>query len=105
MKFNILLILTFLLFGCNTGKNTQTSEQTACNTIGIVKDFSKLDGCKLLIETEKGILLKANELPQGSFLTAGAKIRFDYEKMPEAMSICMREKMIIRITCLEAMAD
>lgn len=105
MKFSILLILTLCLLGCNTGKDTQASEQTACNTIGVVKDFSKLDGCKLLIETEKGVLLKANELPQGSYLKAGSNIRFGYEALPEAMSICMREKMIVRITCLEEITN
>lgn len=105
MKFNILLLLTFCLLGCNTSKETQTSKQTACTTLGVVKDFSKLDGCKLLIETEKGILLKASELPKGVYLKAEQKIRFGYEAMPEGISICMREKMIVRITCLEEVQD
>ena len=31
----------------------------------------------------------------------GQKIRFDYKEMKDAMSICMAEKMIIEVTCIE----
>lgn len=96
----MLSIVTFWILACNAGQKI-ADKNNACNTFGLVQDYSKLDGCKLLIETEKGTLLRPAELPEGAYLRDGQKIRFGYEEMPEMMSICMRERMTVRITCLE----
>jgi len=76
----------------------------SCDVPGTVKDFTGLDGCGLLIELENGDLLNPVKLPDGTELKAGQSIRFTYKTLEDMMSICMREKAFVEITCLELVA-
>ncbi len=103
MRLYILLFLTLFLWTCNTSKKINT-EASACDNTGVVKDYSKLDGCKLLIEMEDGTLLRPLSLPPNKALKAEQQISFSYEVIPDAISICMRERMSVKLTCLEVVA-
>lgn len=72
-----------------------------CTEKGVVKDFSGLDGCRLLIETENGEKLLPALIDDASFeLQAGQEILFSYKEAPDQMSICMAEDKIVRISCI-----
>lgn len=92
--------LCFLaLTGCLAGCHTNRSAQNTCRYRGEVRDFSGLDGCNLLIVTDKGEKLLPVEfaVPDAN-LTAGQVVHFDYEVI-DAVSICMAEDKAVRITC------
>lgn len=99
---NIKLLIVFCLFGlisCYSGKGSEGS--TACNTQGIVQDFTGLDGCSLLIVTDDGKKLLPGKILDPDFqLEAGQKISFDYRPI-DMMSVCMTEDQIVEITCIK----
>ncbi|NUQ24760.1 MAG: hypothetical protein HUU34_12480 [Saprospiraceae bacterium] len=96
-----LLALVFLIAGCHTNK----SANGACRYRGEVQDFSGLDGCSLLIVTDKGEKLLPIEFAvTGANPAAGQLVQFDYEEV-EAVSICMAEDKAVRITCWQVDKD
>ncbi len=95
-----LFVLLLAFLGCDTTKKVPAKSD--CNTVGFVKDYTGLDGCRLMIETEDGKKLLPAILPEGRVLKDGQKIAFDYEEAKDyGMTICMAEDMIIKITCLQ----
>lgn len=95
-----LFVLLLAFIGCDTTKKAPT--KTDCGTVGFVKDYTGLDGCRLMIETEDGRKLLPAILPEGYVLKEGQKIAFDFvEAKDYGMTICMAEDMIIKITCLQ----
>jgi len=100
-------LILFLLFPstwqCQSTKNINGGD---CRELAIVKDFTGLDGCKLLIVTENGEKLLPAAIDDPNFiLEAGQKISLSYKEMPDQMSICMAEDKIVRITCIQLFQD
>ena len=99
------LLFVFCLIctiSCKTKKEVPNSEYSECKTIGIVNDFSGLDGCKFLIVLENGDKLLPAKLNDENFeFHNDQKIRFDYKELQDVMSICMAENMAIEITCIK----
>ena len=105
MKKIIFFSLLIAFFACKTNKNSVGSSATACDVIGTVKDFSTLDGCGLLIVLQNGDKLNPAKISDTSFkLKAGQKVKFGYKKMSDMMSICMSEKAIVEVTCIEELS-
>lgn len=98
MRFITLLLAVLLLWGCCSSRKGQGD---VCDTSGIVRDFSNLDGCRLLIELPNGDLLNPAVLPEGSILIAGQRISFSFRELADHLSICMAEKAIVEVTCLK----
>ena len=95
-----------LLFSCKTNKNSVTANANTCQTLGTVQDFAGLDGCGLLIVLENGDKLQPAQLPaDANALAAGQQIKFNYKVIEDAMSICMAEKAIVELTCLEVISN
>jgi len=93
-------VLALGLLACNSNKNAGGSK--SCNTTAMVKDFTGLDGCGLLIVLENGDKLLPAKLNDPNFqLADGQKIRFNYTVIEDVISICMAEKAAIDITCIE----
>ena len=102
MRFLIFLVCLAFFLSCKTKPEVSKNEQSGCNTSATVKDFTGLDGCTFLIILENGDKLLPAKVNDESFtFRDGQKIRFDYKEMKDAMSICMAEKMIIEVTCIE----
>ena len=102
MRFIILLACLTCFLSCKTKPEASKNEQSKCKTTATVKDFSGLDGCTFLIILENGDKLLPAKLNDESFsFRDGQKIRFDYKEMKDAMSICMAEKKIVEVTCIE----
>lgn len=92
------LFLAFSLMTCHTSKNNQTN----CQYLGTVKDYSQLDGCTFLIEMDNGTLLMPVETTIDGFsLKKDMRIAFSYEEVPDMMSICMTGDQIVRLTCVK----
>jgi hypothetical protein len=101
--FTSILFLSLIQSGCCSKKPVVDGQN--CSHTGTVKDFTGLDGCRLLIITEEGKKLLPASISDENFeLKAGQKIRFDY-KESDGMSICMAEDMIVEITCIELVSD
>jgi len=112
MYKSILLIAVLFLLSCKvqpeaTSKTTTTTkppakeDTTECTTDGYVKDFTGLDGCKLmiLVGDEKWLPTK---FPKGqATLQAKQIIKFGYREVTDAMSICMAEDKMVEITCIQ----
>lgn len=98
MRFIITLLAILPLWSCCSSKKTS---QENCSVNGIVRDLSGLDGCGLLIELDNGDLLNPAILPVGVSLRNGQRISFSYKVLPDRVSICMSEKAIVEITCLQ----
>lgn len=90
-----------MLLACKT-KSVVTP---GCTTIGTLKDFSGLDGCGFLIELENGDLLNPVVMKGEFDMKDGQVVSFSYVKLEEMMSVCMREKASIKVTCIEALAQ
>ena len=101
MRTLIFVLLLPLFFGCKT---KPSPEGKTCEVLGTVKDFSGLDGCGLLIEIGDGGLLNPVKLPDGAELKANQAVRFNYKKLEDMMSSCMREQAFVEITCLEVIS-
>jgi len=79
-----IVLLTFVvlsLFACK--KTTATAE-----TYGVVRDFTGLDGCGLLIVLDGGHKLEIKSLPPGITLTNNKRVALTYKPAP-GFSICM----------------
>ena len=100
-------LILFLFFSsawqCQPTKNINGGD---CNELATVQDFTGLDGCSLMIVTEKGEKLLPGAIDDTNFvLEAGQKISLSYWKMSDQMSICMAEDKIVRITCIQLVQD
>ncbi len=87
---------------CKTQSNKTIPNANACLHKGKVQDFTGLDGCRLLIVLEHGSRLEP--INYSETLKNEQTIMFNYETVEDAISICMAGK-IVRLTCLEVMAD
>jgi hypothetical protein len=98
---NVIVLLSFLsVFACNTSRKTNGGN---CDLTGVVKDYTGLDGCGLLIELENGDKLNPSKIKDDYPLKDGQKIRFSYKVLPDVMSICMAERAVVEITCIEVL--
>jgi len=96
-KFILGLVLTIFL------NYTDACEKT--NEVnGIIKDFTGLDGCKLLIVLDDGQKLEPQVLPGGVTLTPERKVVIRYKPLADRMSICMAGQ-IVEITSLRYLLD
>ena len=92
MKKIILLAFVVLsLFACK--KTTATVE-----SYGVVRDFTGLDGCGLLIVLDDGHKLEIKSLPSGITLTNNKRVAVIY-KPASGFSICMAGE-IVDVTSL-----
>ena len=97
--FSICLIWSLSQSAC--GPQNKLHDDNQCTQTGVVKDFTGLDGCGIMIIAEDGKKLLPVSFPEEETeLKDGQHIRFDYRET-EAMSICMAEDKIVEITCLE----
>lgn len=99
------LLLVILLFACRTKKDTTgdgNNNTDTCEHMGTVKDFTGLDGCKLLIVMDNGDKLLPNKINDESFtLAENQRISFSYVEIEDAVSICMTENAIVEVTCIK----
>jgi hypothetical protein len=98
MKLYWLIAVSLLATGCTLKKIIGKR----CDTYGIVRDYSDLDGCGMLIELENGDKLNPVKVQDNFPLTDGLKIRFSYQVIAGMAGICMAEKAFVEITCIEA---
>jgi hypothetical protein len=99
-KLKGLLILTLALV--LMAGNCKKEKLKKCDRVGYVVDYTGLDGCGLVIESDDD-KFEPVELPDGQQLNAGDKIAFSYEEV-NAASICMVGTMI-KVTCLEVLSS
>ena len=104
MQKLLITIMMFCLLGCGGNKGVPNGNSTACSTMGTVKDFTGLDGCKLLIVLENGDKLEPAVIKDGITLRDGQSIKFGYKEMKDMMSICMAGT-IVEITCAEILSE
>lgn len=109
----ILLIGVIFLASCTGSKviseNSDENGESVvdrpppCDTRGVVRNYSGLSGCSYLIEVEGGDLYLPSSWPDRDIWAweEGQIIRFGYVAMEDMASICMREKKVIAISCLE----
>ena len=72
-----------------------------CTHTATAKDFTGMDGCRILLVLDSGIKLLAVNLDDYSPpLRDGEKVRISFEKTEDMVSICMAEDTIVRLTCL-----
>ncbi len=101
MKHFVIFSFITMLLACKT----KSVVPLGCTTIGTVKNFSSLDGCGFLIELGNGDLLNPVKI-NGTFQIEDQQvISFSYVKLDDMMSICMREKASVEITCIQALGD
>ena len=100
------LLLAFIT-ACYPKKETSNSTTPGkCDTMATVKDFTGLDGCKLLIVLDNGDKLLPAKVNDKSFtLKDGQRIKLGYKKIDGMASICMAEKMSIEVTCIELVSE
>lgn len=96
-----LLLIFCLIFGISCQTKRLGGSTEACSTLGIVKDYSNLDGCGLLIELADGTLLLPASLPENAQLKAEQRIQFGYRELNDAVSICMAERKVVDIVCIQ----
>ena len=93
-------IIFFIMFVWCLSCTTKPVISENCETVGSVIDYTGLDGCSLLIQLENGDLLNPVVIKGGFELKDQQVISFSYTKLEDAMSICMREKYQVEITCI-----
>lgn len=71
---------------------------------GKVVDYTRLDGCNLLIELNSGTLLEPAVIEPDFTLRAGQNLIFQYEELHDRKSICMAGP-IIKITAITIDSD
>ncbi len=104
LKIAMFLCSIAFVLSCKTNKANSKAEKarTKCLTEGIIRDMRGLDGCTFLFVLNDGTKILPIEMPDNiQTLKDGSKIFFDYEKVDDAMSICMAETFMANITCLE----
>ena len=108
-----ILIACFFLMACPSRKtsiedgDTTTTQPadfeptTECATTAIVRDFTGVDGCRILFELGNGDKLLPNEMPILDFkLENNQAVNLDYDVVKDAVSACMMESQIVRVTCI-----
>jgi hypothetical protein len=92
---------------CKSGKNAITDSKS-CSTYGTVKDYTNVEDCGYLIETESGEFL----FPQGikasdpSYrLSPNQNIRFNYSIITNTTSLCVEKGKTAEITCLNLLNE
>ncbi len=103
-----LLLLTFFAMSCKTAKDANSEKKrNNCLTYGTVKDYTNVEDCGYLIETEDGKIL----FPQGiKATTAGYRldpnqnICFDYTLINNVTNLCVVEGKTAEFTCLTLLA-
>ncbi|MEL6866213.1 MAG: hypothetical protein AAFP19_17420 [Bacteroidota bacterium] len=111
MQKYLAIFLVFILAACTPKNNlsgstdkTDPNDNKGCTTIGTVKDFTGLDGCKFLIVLEDGKKLLPAKTRYPDFVYQdNQKVRFGYTELKDMMSVCMTEDMAIEITCITAL--
>lgn len=102
MYKSLLLLLLVITLGCSTQKETQNKVLTDCNTTATVKDFTGMDGCKFLLIVENGDKWKVGSKGDLKWrYEDGQKIKFGYREIENMASVCMMEKKMIELTCIE----
>lgn len=76
-----------------------------CETLAEVRDYSGLDGCQMLLETDAGNLFLVESIIGGYQINLGSRIRFGFEYVEDAASVCMHEDAIIRVTCVQEVRE
>ena len=77
-----------------------------CATHAIVKDFTGQDGCRFLFELNNGDKLLPNEMPLMDFKLANNQVvTLDYDVIKDGVSACMMESQIVRVTCINFIAQ
>lgn len=77
----VVFLLSICLLSCK--KNTNTIE-----TYGVVRDFTGLDGCTILIVLDNGQKLEIRSLPSGTTLNKDKRVAITYSTV-SGVSICM----------------
>ena len=96
MRYIVFFTITLFVWSCKT----KSGIPEGCDTVGTVKDYTGLDGCGLLIELENGDLFNPVTIKGDFQLQNGQVISFGYKKLEDVMSICMREKAQVEISCV-----
>lgn len=100
----ILLILALpglsMISSCQKDEIVHHNQHNCQN--GIVKDYTGLDGCGLMIELDDGTVLEPVEIPDGYTLAEGQRVCITYEEAEDLGSYCMAG-VIARITSIEVM--
>ena len=110
MDFKFLIYLTAItlcsITSCDQKKAQNTMpEQAECNTHVMVKDYSGVDGCGLLLVTSEGEKLLPASLPKMDFeLANNQALKIGFTEMKDAVSICMMESRTIIVNCVEFVA-
>jgi hypothetical protein len=97
------LLLAVATSGCKSAKLLGEKEPTRCKTHGTVRDYTNVEDCGYIIETEAGLFLFPQHLASEDkdfFLEPGLNIRFDYTILPNAMSLCPAKGKTAEITCI-----
>lgn len=96
---NKLLVFVFLLSGGCTGSKLVGED---CTTMATVKDFTGLDGCRYLLVLDNGDKYLPVDLGDSDFqFQDNQRVRFGYQEVPDAVSICMAEDKSVKITCIQ----
>jgi hypothetical protein len=96
------LAIILLCFACTSNKDASKVDTQNCQTLATVKDFTGLDGCGLMIVLDNGDKLLPNTISDPNFtLREGQRIKINYKELEDMMSVCMAEKAIVEITCIE----
>jgi len=100
-------VLSFLLVisACSSSKVTEPNGKAQktkdCNTIVTAKDFTGLDGCKLLLVTTDGKKFLLGRSFEDKKIEAGKVYKIGYEVVQGQLSACMAEDAMIFLNCLE----
>lgn len=99
---SVLSFLALMLTVTSEKCNRPPDDGTQCTYLVTIQDYSGLDGCGLLLVAKDGSKYLATNL-ESHLATPkdGDVLRIDYEEVDGMASICMAEKLIIRLTCLE----
>jgi len=97
----LLLLSSVLLLGAS--KCGDKKGQSACTELGTIKDFTGLDGCKMMIVLDNGEKLQPVNYDKSKLdqeLKDGQRIKFAYKEVDDMVSNCMAGKMV-EVTCIE----
>jgi len=84
-----------------TTQPVATSQNSECSTYAMVKDFTGMDGCRILFELNNGDKLLPNEMPLMDFtLENNQAVKIDYDIVKDGVSACMMESEIIKVNCI-----
>jgi len=78
----------FIAIICTALLNFSCSKQYQEMT-GIIKDYSGLDGCGLVIVLDNGTVLEPAITPQYTTLIANKRVSLQYRVLDDRVSICM----------------